>query len=175
MKPKLFEDISVKIHILRETQVIIDADIAELYQVDTAYLKRQVKRHIERFDEEDFMFQLAEEELEYLRCQIGTAKFAKTRSLPFAFTEQGVYMLATVLNSPIAVDISKEIMRTFAKLRKLSIEHRDLAEQIGQLRKEIADQKTWTKERLTAVADAIIMLEDLMEEKNTDIKKIGFL
>lgn len=87
----------MKIHTLGETQVIIDDDISELYQVDTAYLKRLLKRHIEWFDEEDFMFQLADEELEYLRCQIGTAKFAKTQSLPFAFTELGVYLLATVL------------------------------------------------------------------------------
>lgn len=103
-------EISAKILTLRGKQVMLDRDLAELYAVETKYLKRQVQRNFERFNEEDFMFILSKEELELLRSQIGTTNLAKTRALPYAFTEQGVYMLATVINSPIAVEISKDIM-----------------------------------------------------------------
>jgi len=75
---------------------MLDSDIAKLYHVETKYLNRQVKRNIKRFQDEDFMFHLSDIELKNLRCQIGTTNISMTRSNPFAFTEQGVYMLATV-------------------------------------------------------------------------------
>ena len=109
-----------KIHNLRGVQVMIDRDLAELYGVETKYLKRQVQRNIERFNEDDFMFVLTKNEFDDLRRQIGTANFSKTRALPYAFTEQGTYMLATVINSTTAVEVSKSIMRTFTKLRAFS-------------------------------------------------------
>jgi len=111
-------EINSKIFTLRAKQVMIDRDLAEIYGVETKYLKRQVQRNIERFNEDDFMFVTTKEEFESLRSQIGTANFAKTRSLPYAFTEQGVYMLATVINSPTAISVSKNIMHTFTKLRE---------------------------------------------------------
>ena len=100
-------EINDRIYTIRNIQVMIDRDLAELYGVETKYLKRQVQRNIERFNEEDFMFVLTKNEFEDLRRQIGTANFAKTRALPYVFTEQGVYMLATVINSSIAIEISK--------------------------------------------------------------------
>jgi len=93
-------EISSKIFTLRSKQVMIDRDLAEIYGVETKYLKRQVQRNIERFDEDDFMFVTTKEEFESLRSQIGTANFAKARALPYAFTEQGVYILVTVINRP---------------------------------------------------------------------------
>ena len=103
-------EISSRIYTIRSEQVMIDRDLAELYGADTQYLKRQVQRNFERFNEDDFMFVVTKEEFTILQRQIGTANFAKTRALPYAFTEQGVYMLATVINSSIAIDVSKNIM-----------------------------------------------------------------
>ena len=117
----LYEHINAKIFLIRNKKVLLAGDLAEFYQVSTSYLNRQVKRNSERFDEESFMFQLTEKELEDLRCQNGTAKLAKTRSLPFVFTEQGIYMLATVINSKIAVDVNKALIKTFTKLREFSL------------------------------------------------------
>ena len=123
-------EINDRIYTIRNIEVMIDRDLAELYGVETKYLKRQVQRNIERFNEEDFMFVLTKKEFEDLRCQIGTADFAKTRALPYAFTEQGVYMLATVINSSIAIEISKSIMRTFKKLREFSKHYNALAKKM---------------------------------------------
>ena len=117
----LYEQINSKIELIRGQKVLLANDLADFYEVTTSYLNRQVKRNIERFDEEDFMFQLTQEEFDNLRSQNGTAKLAKMRILPFVFTEQGVYMLATVIKSGVAVDVSKSIMRTFTKLREFSL------------------------------------------------------
>ena len=111
MQNIVIENINSKIFEIRGQKVMLDSDLAELYNVETKYLNRQVKRNFERFDEQDFMFQLTEIELENLRCQIGTTKIIMTRNNPYVFTEQGVYMLATVINSQIAVQITKQIMR----------------------------------------------------------------
>ena len=129
-------EINSRIIILRGKQVMLDRDLAELYDVETKYLKRQVQRNFERFDEEDFMFVMTKEEFENLRSQIGTANFSKTRALPYAFTEQGVYMLATVINSPIAIEINKNIMRTFAKLREFTKHYNALAKKIIELERK---------------------------------------
>ncbi|MDD5406721.1 MAG: ORF6N domain-containing protein [Sulfurovaceae bacterium] len=129
-------EINSRIFNLRSRQIMLDADLAELYGVETKYLKRQVQRNFERFNEEDFMFVLSREEFGFLRSQIGTSNFSKTRAMPFAFTEQGVYMLATVINSPIAISTTKNIMRTFAKLREFSKHYNILAKQIIELDKK---------------------------------------
>lgn len=126
-------EINSRILNLRGKHIMLDMDLAELYGVETKYLKRQVQRNFERFDEKDFMFVLSKAEFEHLRSQIGTTNFSKTRAMPFAFTEQGVYMLATVINSPIAVEISKNIMRTFTKLREFSKYYNTLAKQLIEL------------------------------------------
>ncbi len=159
-------EISNRIYTIRNSQVMIDRDLAELYEVETKYLKRQVQRNIERFNEEDFMFVLTKNEFEDLRCQIGTTSFAKTRALPYAFTEQGVYMLATVINSPTAIDVSKSIMRTFTKLRKFSKHYNVLAKKIMEVeRKNDKQYKELSK-----------ALEELINEsKIADSKTIGFI
>ena len=154
------------IYTIRNIQVMIDRDLAELYGVETKYLKRQVQRNIERFNEEDFMFVLTKKEFEDLRRQNGTADFAKTRALPYAFTEQGVYMLATVINSSIAIEISKSIMRTFKKLREFSKHYNALAKKIMEVeRKSDKQYKELTK-----------ALDDLINESKTvESKTIGFI
>jgi len=159
-------EIHEKIYIIRGKQVMIDKDLAELYGVETKYLKRQVQRNIERFNEEDFMFVLTKEELIDLRRQIGTANFSKTRALPYAFTEQGVYMLATVINSSIAIEVSKSIMRTFTKLREFSKHYNALAKKIMEV-----EQKS--DKQYKALAKALDEL--IQESKAAESKTIGFI
>lgn len=98
------ETIVQKIILIRQQKIMLDSDLAQLYRVETKYLKRQVKRNIERFPN-DFMFEPTPEEVENLRCQIGTSSWGGTRYTPMAFTEQGVAMLSSVLNSGIAIQV----------------------------------------------------------------------
>lgn len=111
------EEIRTKIHEIRGRQVMLDKDLAELYGVETGALNRAVKRNIERFPS-DFMFQLNKEEHSNLKCQIGTSSWGGARTLPYAFTEQGVAMLSGVLRSPIAIQVNIRIMRTFVAVRQ---------------------------------------------------------
>lgn len=112
---------------IRGQQVMLDSDLAEIYGYEVKYLNRQVKRNIERFPE-DFMFQVTKEELEELRCQNVTANISPmNRSLPYMFSEQGIYMLATVLKSELAVQQSIVIMRAFKNMRHYILENRQLA------------------------------------------------
>ena len=112
------EAIQNKIYTIRNLQVMLDRDLAELYGVETRVINQAVKRNIERFDE-DFMFKLTEDELEDWKSQIVISNSIKMglRKPPYVFTEQGVYMLATVLKSKTAVEVTKQIMRTFSKMK----------------------------------------------------------
>ncbi len=159
-------EIGSRIFTLRGKQVMLDRDLAELYKVETKYLKRQVQRNMERFNEEDFMFVMTKEEFESLRRQFGTANLAKTRALPYVFTEQGVYMLATVINSPIAINISKNIMRTFTKLREFSKHYNALAKKIMEVEKKSDKQYKELKKAL----DELIASSEV-----ADVKVMGFL
>ena len=183
MNPPVIEQIREKIYCLRDTEVMIDSDIAELYNVETKRINEAVIRNPEKFPN-DFMFELSNEEFTILRSQFATAKFTMTRTIPKAFTEQGVYMLATVLKSQRATDVTISIMRTFTKIRRYALEHGELLQQIHELKKETAKHKEWTKDKLTAVADTIIMLEDsvngleemILEIKSAkEVETIGFL
>ena len=107
------------IYEIRGVQVMLDSDLARLYEVETKQLNRQVKRNIERFDE-DFMFQLSDSEYQNLRCQIGTSSsnnYGGRRTLPYVFTEMGVTTLASVLHSTVAINMSKKIIRAFVMMR----------------------------------------------------------
>lgn len=111
-------NIESMIYVVRDSQIMLDRDLAMLYEVETKYLKRQVKRNIERFPE-DFMFQLTKEEMSILRCQSGTSRWGGERYLPFAFTKNGVAMLSGVLNSGKAVDVNIKIMRAFTIMSRI--------------------------------------------------------
>lgn len=113
------EDLKAKIYTIRGLKVMLDRDLSWLYRVETKALNRSVKRNLRRFPS-DFMFQLTQSEVEDLRYQFGTANIsAKSRTMPFVFTEQGVAMLSSVLNSEVAVDINIKIMRAFVELRQM--------------------------------------------------------
>jgi uncharacterized protein Yka (UPF0111/DUF47 family) len=159
-------EIGSRIQTLRGKEVMLDRDLADLYEVETKYLKRQVQRNMNRFNEEDFMFTITKEELENLRRQNGTANLAKTRALPFAFTEQGVYMLATVINSPTAIEVSKNIMRTFAKLREFSKHYNALAKKIMEVERKSDRQYRELSKALDELFDAT---------KTVESKTIGFI
>jgi len=114
--------------------VMLDRDLAELYEVKTRRLNEQVKRNLDRFPD-DFMFQLTKEEYENLKSQIATSSLEHggVRKMPYAFTEEGIYMLATVLRSSVATQTSIHIIRTFKKLREFSKYYNALAKQIMQV------------------------------------------
>lgn len=101
MEKLAIEIINSKIYTIRGERVMLDSDLAKLYEVETKYLNRQVKRNFTRFDEEDFMFQLTDIELENLRCQNGTTNIKMTRTNPYVFTEQGVYMWNSLRQSEL--------------------------------------------------------------------------
>ena len=134
----VLEAIAPRIVQIRGQKVMIDADLAELYGVQTKVLVQAVKRNLERFPK-DFMFQLANQDVADMRSQSVTSslRHGGRRTMPYAFTEQGVAMLSSVLNSPRAVAVNIEIMRTFVRVRELAATHGDLAARLNEL-----EQKT---------------------------------
>lgn len=122
------------IYVIRDQKVMLDSDLAELYEVETRIINRNVQRNIKRFPS-DFMFQLTEKEFEALRSQIGISKNTKggRRYMPFVFTENGVAMLSSVLNSERAILINVSIMRIFTRLRSFLMLERDLTDRVTKL------------------------------------------
>lgn len=151
--------IETKIYLIRGRKVMIDRDLAELYGVETKFLKRAVKRNIARFPD-DFMFELTREELENWRCQIGISNldngYAKMglRRPPYAFTELGVAMLSSVLNSERAIQVNIQIMRTFTKIREMLFSYKDIVDKLD----EIEDRLSFHDEQILTVLDAIKLL-----------------
>jgi phage regulator Rha-like protein len=162
------ETIIGKIYLVRGQKVMLDMDLALLYEIDNKQLKRQVRRNIERFPE-DFMFEITNKELDSLRSQIGTSnKRGGTRYMPFAFTEQGVAMLSGVINSSKAIEMNIAIMRAFVETRKLLHSNKKIAEQIKMLFDRIDEHDV----QLGAIYEAI---ENLMDEKAEEkVKKINW-
>ena len=129
-----------KIYLIRRQKVMLDSDLAELYNTETKYLKRSVKQNINRFPD-DFMFKLTKEEWETLRCNFSTSnKKGGTRYLPFAFTEQGVAMLSSLLNSDIAISVNIRIIRIFTKMREMLMTNKDLLLRMEKIEREVASQ-----------------------------------
>jgi len=136
------ERVERKIYLLREEKVMLDSDLAELYGVSAKRLNEQVKRNRRRFPD-DFMFQLTAEEAESLRSQIATLKTGRGQQRkyrPYAFTEHGAVMLASVLNSPTAVAASIQVVRAFVRLRAILATHKDLARKLAEMEKKYDSQ-----------------------------------
>ena len=176
------------IYEIRGQKVMLDADLARLYQVETKALNQAVKRNAERFPS-DFMFRLTAEEVLNMRSQIVTASKRNTSAPPFAFTEQGVAMLASVLKSPIAVAASISIMRAFVQVRQYLLTTASMSAELKELRAKVDLLALQREEDLGAVNDlsedvrqdidnlylAIGELSSRMEEKkNEPRRKIGF-
>lgn len=130
------EIITNKIYLIRSHKVMIDKDLAELYQVETKQLKRQVRRNIERFPE-DFMFELTKQEFDNLRSQFGTSNWGGNRYAPLVFTEQGVAMLSSVLNSQRAIKVNIQIIRVFTKIREMLTDNLSIKLEIEEIKKKL--------------------------------------
>ena len=165
----IINEIENRIFTIRGQKVMIDRDLAYLYEVEVKALNRAVRRNIERFPE-FFMFQLTDEETEILRSQFGTAKInPKSRYNPYVFTEQGVAMLSSVLNSKKAIQINIQIMMTFVQVRKYALESAELTRRLNELEHRFIEY----------ARDMNINLEDIYRQLNylNDInrpRKIGF-
>jgi len=162
------ESIANKIVFLRGEKVLLDHYLAELYGVETKVLKQAVRRNIKRFPD-DFMFELTKEENQSLRSQNVTLKRGQhSKYSPFAFTEQGVAMLSSVLNSDRAIDVNIAIMRAFVQLRKIITSHDELSNKLAELARHIEDHD----DQIHAIFEAI---QQLMTPPETKKKKIGFM
>ena len=128
------ELIKNSIHEIRGKKVILDFELAKMYQTETKRLKESVRRNIRRFPP-DFMFELTSDEWKELRTQFATSKKGGTTRPPFAFTEQGVAMLSSVLNSEIAIEVNIAIMRAFVLIRQWALNYQELAERLDELKK----------------------------------------
>jgi hypothetical protein len=161
------EMIERRIYLIRGHKVMLDSDLADLYQVPTKVFNQAVKRNKARFPD-DFMFRLTAEEAEILRSQIVTSSWGGRRYTPYAFTEQGVAMLSAVLHSKRAVQTSITIVRVFVKLRELLATHKDLANKMEELERT-------QKEQATHIATMYQMLEQLMAPSEVPpSQRIGF-
>ena len=162
--PKKIESM---IYVIRGQKVILDSDLAGLYEVETKMLKRSVKRNIERFPD-DFMFELTKEELGNWRYQFGTSNYSKMglRVQPFVFTEQGVTMLSSVLRSPKAIQVNISIVRIFVKMRKLLASEESLTDKLELLEKGSVKLFRIVFERLDNVEKKIPL-------RSKDRKRIG--
>ena len=155
-----------KIYYMRGQKVMLDSDLAELYGVETRVLNQQIKRNEDRFPE-DFMFQLTAEEWENLMSQNGTSSWGGRRKLPYVFTEHGVLMLSSVLNSKKAIAVNIQIMRIFTKLREMILTHKDLLLEMEELRKKVAGQD----DRIEMIYKYLVQF---IKEQEAPRKQIGF-
>ena len=160
------ELIANKIYLIRGIKVMLDKDLAELYGVETKVLKQAVRRNIGRFPA-DFMFELTKNEFNNLRSQIVTSSWGGARYLPMAFSEQGVAMLSSVLNSKRAIEMNIAIMRVFVKLRETLATHKELSQKLSDLEQRIEGHD----EQIQAIFEAI---RQLMAPPDKKVKKIGF-
>lgn len=157
------ERIIGKIYIIRNRKVMLDKDLAELYGVPTKVFNQAIKRNTKRFPE-DFMFQLNKEEFKNLRSQIVTSSWGGTRYQPLVFTEQGVAMLASVLNSDRAINVNIQIIRTFVKIRELLATNELLQRKMMEIEKKY-DNK---------IKEIFNILEHLLTEEKNPKREIGF-
>jgi hypothetical protein len=157
------------IYEIRGHQVMLDSDLARIYQVETRVLNQAVKRNIDRFPSE-FMFQLTEEEFENLKSQFVTSSWGGRRKLPSAFTEHGVVMLSSVLNSKIATQINITVVNAFIDMRRYTLSQSTTNIQIAELRKLLM---LYIEKNDKRVNDIIIALNNLIEQP-PKTKTIGF-
>ena len=177
------KEIQNKIYLIRDNQVMTDKDLAELYQVETRVLNQAVKRNIERFPN-DFMFQLSKDEFESLKSQfvISNSNRGGVRKLPYVFTEQGVSMLASVLNSKIAIDVSIQIIRIFVNFKKFTSENALLFDKVKELENKVNEHDNNLKQLISTnlpktegifyngqIFDAYVFVTDLIKSATTEI------
>lgn len=162
------ESIERRILTIRGHKVMLDADLAHIYGVSTKRLNEQVKRNNERFPE-DFMFQLTKEEKDEVVANCGHLEKLKfSPNLPFAFTEYGAVMVASVLNTPVAIQMSIQVVRAFIKLREIITTHKELAYKLAELERKIDEHD----EEIKVILEAI---HQLMTPPQKPRRKVGFI
>lgn len=158
-----------KIYYFRNNKVMLDSDLAELYGIGTKVLNQAVSRNNRRFPI-DFMFQLNEQEWNNLRSQIVTANWSRRRTLPYVFTEHGVLMLSSVLNSSRAIDVNIQVMRVFTRIRQMFIDNTELRVEIEKIKNKL-DHHDKNMEVVFGYLDELINKNGLL---NAPRKRIGF-
>ena len=175
-----------KIYDIRGQRVMLDFDLAEMYGTETKYLKRSVKNNARRFPS-DFMFELTKEEFEYLRCNFSTSKRGGIRYMPYAFTELGVSMISSILNSDVAIEVNIAIMRAFVAVRQLIVS--PLGSEVKELKQEVKKLKEYIEEvfadyndinedtrmQLELINETLAELQVKNKELNKPMAKIGFV
>jgi len=162
------ETVMDKIYLIRDKKVMLDRDLAQLYNVETKVLKQAVRRNIDRFPD-DFMFELSNEEFTILRSQIVTSNWGGVRYVPMAFTEQGVAMLSSVLNSKQAIHVNIQIMRVFTRMRKMLTDTLSLKLDIEEIKKKLENQDK-------NIELVFSYLDELIEKRDNPepTKRVGF-
>jgi len=173
------EAIHSKILFIRDKKVMLDRDLAILYKVETRALTQAVKRNIERFPE-DFMFQLTKQEVRNLMSQFVTSSsdsnssWGGTRKLPYAFTEQGVSMLSSVLKSKQAIQVNIQIMRTFTKMREMFLNYQEIKEKIEDMERKYDHQFKINSYLFEEIFQDIKTINKLLEPPTEPKRKMGF-
>ena len=160
------EKIINKIYQIRGMKVMLDFELSELYETETKQLKRQVRRNIDRFPD-DFMFELTIQEFSDLRSQFGTSSWGGTRYTPMAFTEQGVAMLSSVLNSSTAIKVNIQIIRIFTRMKEMLLTNKDILLKLEQLENKVSQHD----ENIQMIFEA---LKQLLNPQQEPRKRIGF-
>jgi hypothetical protein len=160
------ERIAKAIYLIRDQKVLIDSELAEMYGVETKVLNQAVKRNLDRFPK-DFMFQLSEYEWQNLKSQFVTSSWGGRRTPPYMFTEQGVAMISSVINSPTAIQVNISIMRVFVKMRQWAANYDELVKKINELN---ANQS----EHNEHIRNIYQIIEELVRPVLTERKSIGF-
>ncbi len=183
---KIIQSIQNRIYEIRNERVMLDFDLAALYEVETRILNQSVKRNIDRFPE-DFMFQLTPFEYDSIKAKITAVQESSSsqivmmgnlpqnrtdKYLPYAFTEQGVAMLSGVLRSQKAVNMNIAIMRTFVEVRKALLKHTDIKEQLNELREKLGEHDVQLNEIYDAMEN--LLDEKIAQKKWADRERIGF-
>ena len=168
MKKEIINIVQTKIYTIRDKKVMIDSDLAELYGVETKRINEAVKNNPDKFPE-DFYFELIDEEVEILKSKFSTSSWGGRRKATKVFTEQGVYMLATILKSKTATEITVAIMRTFVKMREFSLTYDEIVDKLNSIDNKVNEHD----QALHRVINALSQL--INDTKENETKKIGFI
>lgn len=161
------EAVISKIYLIRKQKVMLDKDLAELYGVETRVLKQAVRRNEDRFPD-DFMFELTKEENEALRSQnAASSRGQHSKYLPFAFTEHGVLMLSSVLNSERSIKVNIQIMRVYTKMKEMLLTHQDLLIKMNELESKVSNHDK-------SIKQVFAYLKQFVKDQTTPIEPIGF-
>jgi len=177
MKKEIFVNenfVISKIYMIRNQKVMVDQDLAEMCGVETRRLNEQVKRNMDRFPD-DFMLQLNEGEFEILMSQSATSRWGGRRKMPYAFTEHGVLMLSSVLNSQVAIQVNIKIMRVYAKFREMLLSNKGILLKLEQLEKQISKQDEKYNKQEEEIQVIFNALKQLLNPPQVlPMKKIGY-